>query len=130
MSGYPAKVRQLAWDSSSRWLATGGGEIITVWDVSGRGPAGRKPVQLKGHSEKITALSYQRKGGVLASGCQGGEVRLWSPARSDTGVRGAALGAEVTALVFSPDDTAILAGTAEGRIKTIQWAEMGREDEK
>ena len=40
MRGFPAKVRQLAWHRGSRWLATGGGPSIAVWDCSGRGPEG------------------------------------------------------------------------------------------
>ncbi|HJZ92973.1 MAG TPA: WD40 repeat domain-containing protein, partial [Gemmataceae bacterium] len=32
MSGYPAKVRDLAWDTTSQYLATAGGEAVVVWD--------------------------------------------------------------------------------------------------
>ncbi|MBL9135910.1 MAG: hypothetical protein JNK85_08585 [Verrucomicrobiales bacterium] len=49
MSGYPGKVRQLAWDRKSRLLASGGGADITIWDVGGNGPAGTLPLQLRGH---------------------------------------------------------------------------------
>src|SRR5580658_3451739 len=38
MRGYAAKVRQLTWHRGSRWLAAGGGEVVSVWDCSGRGP--------------------------------------------------------------------------------------------
>ncbi len=43
MRGFPSKVRQLAWHRGNRWLATGGGPSIAVWDCSGRGPEGRTP---------------------------------------------------------------------------------------
>jgi WD40 repeat protein len=82
MSGYPAKVKQLAWDRDTRFLASGGGDEVTVWDVSGKGPAGRIPLQLAGHLGKISALAYQRRGNVLASGCESGTVILWNPSRS------------------------------------------------
>ena len=46
MRGFGAKVRQLAWHRGSRWLATGGGQTISVWDCSGKGPEGRTPLLL------------------------------------------------------------------------------------
>ncbi|HAM72659.1 MAG TPA: hypothetical protein DCM86_13540, partial [Verrucomicrobiales bacterium] len=58
MSGYPSKVKALAWDRESRLLATGGGQAITVWDVSGAGPAGARPLQLEGHLEKVACLAW------------------------------------------------------------------------
>lgn len=39
MSGYPGKVRHLAWDRKSRLLATNSRDFVIVWDVSGKGPA-------------------------------------------------------------------------------------------
>ncbi len=36
MSGYPTKVRELSWDCTSQYLATGGGDTPCVWDVSGK----------------------------------------------------------------------------------------------
>ena len=38
MSGYPTKVRELGWDFTSRYLATGGGRMPCVWDCQ----AGRR----------------------------------------------------------------------------------------
>ena len=49
MWGFPTKVLELSWDSSGRWLATGGGASICLWDCSGKGPAGRKPREFQGH---------------------------------------------------------------------------------
>jgi WD40 repeat protein len=59
MSGYPRKVRELAWDATSRWLATGGAEVACVWDFSGAGPAGTTPIQLEAHKDPISCLAYQ-----------------------------------------------------------------------
>src|ERR1700683_3086574 len=68
MRGFAAKVRQLAWHRGSRWLATGGGNSIAVWDCSGRGPEGRTPLLLEWHPDQISALHYQPEGDWLASG--------------------------------------------------------------
>ena len=120
MSGYPAKLKCLAWDRTSRLLATDGGEIVTVWDVSGKGPAGTKPRQLIGHEQKLTALTFQKRGDILVSGCQGGRVCLWHPAQTDKGLLAAQLGSEITGIKFSPDEKCILVGTADGHLKLIR----------
>ena len=46
MWGYPTKVRELAWDHTSRYLASGGGPVVVVWDYTGKGPQGSKPLML------------------------------------------------------------------------------------
>lgn len=120
MSGYPAKVRALSWDRESRYLATGGGELITVWNVTGRGPAGSKPSQLKGHRQKISCLTFQKRSDVLASGCAGGSVWLWTPSRGDGGMPAAQLEAEITSLVWSPDETQLAIASADGTLQIIR----------
>ena len=120
MSGYPGKVRPLAWDRTSRLLATGGGELVTVWDVSGKGPRGTKPEQLAGHETKLTALTFQTRGDVLASGCQEGRVCLWHPAQTDKGLCAAKLESEITQLAFSPDGKQLLIATADGQLQLIR----------
>ena len=81
MQGYPHKVRELAWDRASRYLATGGAAVACVWDFSGEGPAGTTPIQLEAHKENITCLSYQPQGELLASGGEDGQVILWQPSK-------------------------------------------------
>ncbi|MCQ4084466.1 hypothetical protein NGB36_28800 [Streptomyces sp. RB6PN25] len=77
MSGYPEKVSRLAFDDTGFWLAADGAPDVTVWDFSGKGPAGTAPRSLRGH-ETITALAW-RPGptGHLASGGDDGTVALW-----------------------------------------------------
>lgn len=120
MSGYAAKVRALGWDRESRFLATGGGPTITVWDVSGPGPAGRKPLQLQGHPQRVTQLAFQQRGDVLASGALDGSVWLWTPIRGDGGMCAAQLGAEISCLAWSPDDKLLAVASAEGRLQIIR----------
>ena len=74
--------RELSWDHTSRFLATGGGDPPCVWDVSGKGPAGTKPRQLQAHQAKVTALAFQHAGPMLASGGADGQVALWQPAKN------------------------------------------------
>ena len=119
MHGYPIKVRQVAFDTTSRYLATGGSEQITVWDCSGKkGPEGSKPINLTAHEDVISALAYQRTGPFLASGGEDGAVILWQPGKfkkPQAAARPAAPSA-VTRLAWSPDDRRLLAGTASGAV--------------
>lgn len=81
MSGYPRKVRELAWDVTGRWLATGGGAEIIVWDCS-RSPEGSEPLVLEHHEAPLCNLAYQRRGGLLASASLDGALAIWGPAGS------------------------------------------------
>ena len=85
MSGYPTKVSELAWDYTSRYLATGGGSVPCVWNVSGKGPAGTKPLQFKAHQAKVTALAFQHAGPILASAGADGLVALLAAWQTQAG---------------------------------------------
>lgn len=117
MSGYATKVRELAWDTESRWLASGGGELVTVWDVRGRGPAGTRPRQLEGHTERVSCLKFQRKGTRLASGGRDRRVCIWD--LSGSGDRGLDLewSERVSVLEWSPDGGALAVGGNAGGVQ-------------
>src|SRR5207247_8333051 len=53
MSGYPLKVRELAWDATGAYLATGGGDVVTVWDATPPGQADTAPMGFHGHEADI-----------------------------------------------------------------------------
>jgi WD40 repeat protein len=113
MSGYPAKVLQLSWDASNRYLATGGSDVVTIWDCK-RSPAGTTPRTCEGHSDLITALAYQHRGNLLASGDAAGTVFVWAPERSSTPIAKYAYDAEVVSIAWDPTDATIVTATANG----------------
>ena len=116
MSGYATKIRELSWDNTSRFLASGGGEIITVWDVSGKGPRGTTPKQLEGHAERVSALTFQHRGPLLASGGVDGRVFIWDIAKSQRHRQELIPPSPIAELVWSPDDTALAIGAADGSV--------------
>ncbi len=119
MSGYPGKVRELSWHHGSRYLATGGGPEIMVWDCLGKGPAGTTPRILTGHEQRVTALAYQRAGHLLASGSDDGRVLLWNAGRSSTALRQFRISAPITALSWSRDDRRLAVGCQDGTVAVI-----------
>ena len=67
---------------SSRYLATGGGPVVCIWDCQAgpKGPEGSQPPMLEGHDEeRSAALAYQARGFLLASAGLDGRVFLWQP---------------------------------------------------
>lgn len=126
MSGYANKVREIAWDSIGRHLATGGADVVTVWDCSGRGPAGSTPTCLEKHDDKVTCLSYQHAGRLLASGGADGELIVWDPVRNVEPLAAATLNATVVACQWSPGDRLLAAATDTGRV--LIYAAPGTND--
>ena len=120
MWGYPTKVRELAWDANSRYLATGGGSGVTIWDCSGKGPAGSKPIQLAGHAAPLSVLAYQARGGILASADEEGLVAIWAPDRMKQPVCTVQLDAAVSRLAWSPDDRRLAIGCADGSVHVYE----------
>jgi WD40 repeat protein len=116
MWGYASKVRELAWDARSRLLATGGSNDVVIWDMSGKGPEGSRPLVLRRHTALLGALHFQHRGSLLASGGQDGLVVQWSPLTRKTLRSVGSLDSPITALSWSPDDQFLIAGSRDGTI--------------
>ncbi|HZY74221.1 MAG TPA: hypothetical protein VFE22_14030 [Edaphobacter sp.] len=123
MWGYPTKVRELAWDHRSRYLATGGGPAITVWDCSGKGPANTRPTTLDLHRAPVTGMAYQHSGGMLASGCAHGQVAFWKPSKRKEPDAVAALSAGITNISWSPDDRSVAVAAEDGSVVVFRSPE-------
>jgi WD40 repeat protein len=117
MSGYSNKIKELAWDRASRFLATGGSEVVTVWDVSGKGPRGTRPKELNRHTKKVTLLAWQCQGGLLLSGSADGTAVLWNPERSHEPLYENSLGGVVTCAAWASEDRAAVIGSASGQVE-------------
>jgi WD40 repeat protein len=116
MKGYPGKVTLTGFSGNNRFLATGAGELIVVWNVGGDGPEGSVPLQLKEHSDRLTQLAFQPEGALLASGARDRRVLLWQPAQGTTPIDADLLGEEVALLRWSRDGQRLLAGDRAGAL--------------
>lgn len=116
MRGYGTKVQLTAWSSNGRYLATGAGADVVVWDFAGKGPEGSRPLQLCGHTERIETLAFQPGGPWLVSGGRDWRVMLWLPGRATTPVDVQLGDAEATVARFSPDGRFVAVGQRNGRL--------------
>ncbi|AHF93537.1 hypothetical protein OPIT5_28360 [Opitutaceae bacterium TAV5] len=119
MSGYESKVKELSFDRTGRWLATGGGQDACLWDCSGAGPEGREPLMFP-HDARVCAVAFQNAHNLLATAAQDGGVSLWSPERPQPLRANIRLPAAATCLVWSPDDSHLAIGTAKGIIYVLK----------
>lgn len=124
MWGYPTKVRELSWNPTGRFLATGGGHMVCVWDCGGKGPEGSKPQMLDGHAEgsPLAAVQFQRRGYLLASAGADGRVCLWQPANKKQPLVGAAEAPadRATCAGWSPDDKLLAVGYESGAVAVFR----------
>jgi len=120
MSGYPTKVREIAWDQTGRYLATGGGTTPCVWDCSGKGPADTTPFQLEAHSKPVTALKYQQTGPLLASAGTDGRLIVWHPDKVKKPLAQVRIDSGLSQISWSPDDRSIALGTESGRVAVYE----------
>lgn len=113
---YEGKVRELAWHHRGRYLATGGGREISIWDFKVPDLAGAQPRFLSGHTALLSALSFQRRGNLLASGAIDGTTLVWSFERSDYPLAAGRTGDEISGLSWHPGDHWFATGHASGDV--------------
>lgn len=121
IQGYATKVRAMAFHSNSRYLATGGGDLVTEWSCTGKkGPEGSTPRQLTGHLGESIALAYQAEEGILASGGTDSLLNFYHPSRSLTPFETVKLPDEVVTVAWSKEGTCLAAGCADGTLELYQ----------
>lgn len=118
MSGYPAKPTSLSWRADSQALATNGGSTIIVWPFDGRGPQGRRPLQLTGHRDAVTVVAFAPLGNLLASGCSDGELRLWGLDQDSASFTSVQMESGVERIAWGgPDSRSLAAADAVGTLR-------------
>jgi WD40 repeat protein len=118
MSGYPARVRSMAWTADGKWLATSGADQLILWPFQGKdGPMGKQPRMLAPYEHKVAVVACHPRQEVVAVGYEDGMVLL---VRIEDGAEILARkprGAPVTALAW--DLTRVAFGTDDGAAGVI-----------
>ncbi len=121
MSGYETRLKELSFSHDSKWLATGGGKDVCVWDCAGAGPEGREPLQLP-QTARTTAVAFQNRHGLLATGDAGGVFTLWGPTRKNPMVAEVKMPSAATRFAWSADDSLLAVGTEKGAVYVFKTA--------
>jgi WD40 repeat protein len=121
MSGYETRLKELSFSHDSKWLATGGGKDVCVWDCAGAGPEGREPLQLP-QTARTTAVAFQNQHSLLATGDAGGVFTLWGPTRKNPMVAEVKMPSAATKFAWTADDSLLAVGTEKGVVYVFKTA--------
>lgn len=116
VQGYETKLTQLSWNKNGKNLATSGGCWIVVWDFSGKGPEGKKPTMLE-DDRKVTQMSYQNHGELLASGTKDGSILFWRPAVPERPRLVFEVDAAINHLRWSEDGSLLVICSEDGKVR-------------
>lgn len=114
LSGYPDSVRLVTWCDHGRTLAAEADDEVTVWSALD-GEPGERPLHLVRHGGRVTSLRAAPSSGLVASGDDDGEVRVWDATTGRVRAAVRALAA-ITAVAWSPDSRTLAVGTADGHV--------------
>jgi WD40 repeat protein len=120
MRGYDGKVELVGWSDNSRYLASCTGNELVLWDFSGRGPEGTKPVVLSGHTDRVDAFAWQSGGEHLVSGGRDWRLNLWRPGKATQPLDVQMLDSEISAARWSPDGKRVAVGERKGRLTIFE----------
>jgi WD40 repeat protein len=68
------------------------------------------------HSKPISAVAFQKRGPVLASGSPDGKIGFWYPGGSEKVLASVELGEGVSTLAWSPGDGRLAVGGESGAV--------------
>ena len=77
MTGYPSRVRSMAWTATGKGLATSGADTVIVWPFASKdGPMGKEPAMLAPLKARVSAVACHPKQEILAAGYTDGTVLM------------------------------------------------------
>ena len=80
MRGYPSKIEKIAFSDDSRWLAVACLGDLSIWDFSGKGPAGTEPASASEHNNHIEDLAWSPSCESIVTGGADGRTIIWKKA--------------------------------------------------
>ncbi len=120
MRGYDGRVELVGWSDNSKYLASSAGNDVVLWDFSGKGPEGTKPVVLSAHTERVGAFAWQPGGDHFVSGGRDWRVALWRPGKTPRPLDVHLQDSDVTAVRWSPDGKRVAVGERKGGVTVFE----------
>ncbi len=124
MSGYPSKIRSLAWTADGQYIAASGADTVTSWDCSGKGPSGKPPLEFgyvyDGVVRQVAAHPVER---VIAGGYSDGTVLIGTIEQETAMIARPSSGHAVTALAWTPDGATLVAADESGAVAVMRMAQ-------
>jgi WD40 repeat protein len=120
MRGYDGKVQLVAWSDNSKYLGSCTGNDMVLWDFSGKGPEGSRPLVLSGHTDRVDAFAWQTGGEHLLSGGRDWRLVLWRPGRAREPIDVQMTDGDISAMRWSPDGKRVAIGEKQGRVSLFE----------
>jgi WD40 repeat protein len=77
MTGYPGRVRSIAWSAGGKALATSGADMVILWPFASKdGPMGKEPAMLAPLKSRVTAVACHPDQAILVAGYEDGTVLM------------------------------------------------------
>jgi len=115
MTGYPGRVRSMAWTTGGKALATSGADCVILWPFASKdGPMGKAPAMLAPLPSKVSVVACHPAADVIAAGYADGTVLM---IRMDDGAEILVRrrdGAPIAGLAWSSDSKRLALTTESG----------------
>jgi WD40 repeat protein len=121
MKGYGVKVALTEWSGNGRYLCTGAGEVLVIWDFGGRGPEGSRPLELRAHTARLLHGACRPSGPWLVSTARDRRLLLWRLGAGTEPMDAHLLAADGTLLRWSLDGRWLLAGDGDGGLSLFEF---------
>lgn len=77
MTGYPGRVRSMAWTAGGKFLATSGADTVILWPFASKdGPMGKEPAMLAPMKTRVSAVAAHPRQEILAAGYDDGTILM------------------------------------------------------
>jgi len=119
MRGYDGRVQLVGWSDSSRYLASSAGNEVILWDFSGRGPEGTRPIVLNGHTDRVDSFAWQPGGEHLVTGGRDWRLVLWRPGKAREPIDVQMTDSDISVVRWSPDGKRVAVGEKQGRVTLL-----------